>query len=149
ENAVCNANYLKTLLKPLFDEPYPQYCMHEFVIRATRFLDKGIKGNDIAKRLLDYGVHAPTIYFPLIVKECFLIEPPETESKRTLDRFASIMERICEEAEKQPEMIRQAPHNLSVGRLNETLAAKSPVLIDPLLVKWRVHWKLNTSNLGK
>lgn len=141
ENAVCNANYLKTVLKPFFDQPYPQYCMHEFVISATRFLDKGIKAYDIAKRLLDYGVHAPTVYFPLIVKECFLIEPPETESKRTLDRFASIMERICEEAKNEPEIILNAPHQLSVGRLNETQAAKSLVLIDPLLVKFREKGK--------
>lgn len=125
ENAVLNANYLKTLLKPLFDQPYPQYCMHEFVIQTTKFLDKGVKGYDIAKRLLDYGVHSPTVYFPLIVKECFLIEPAETESKRTLDRFAHVMERISAEIERNPETVRTAPHKLTVG--NSMASAKSLV----------------------
>jgi glycine dehydrogenase subunit 2 len=137
ENAVLNANYLKTLLKPLFDQPFPQHCMHEFVVQTSKFSGKGVKAFDIAKRLLDYGVHAPTVYFPLIVKECFLIEPAETESKRTLDRFASIMEKICEEVENNPETVRTAPHNLTIGRLNETLAAKYPVLIDPLIARFR------------
>lgn len=147
ENAVLNANYLKSLLKPFFDQPYPQYCMHEFVIQTTKFLDKGVKGYDIAKRLLDYGVHSPTVYFPLIVKECFLIEPPETESKRTLDHFAHIMERICKEIERNPEIVRTAPHELTIGRLNETLAAKYPVLIDPVIK--RSSGKEREVELGK
>lgn len=140
ENAVLNANYLKTKLLPYFDQPFPQNCMHEFVVSCTKF-----KAQDFAKRLLDYGVHAPTVYFPLIVKECFLIEPPESESKRTLDRFALIIKEISQE---DPEILKTAPHTLSVSRLNETLAAKHPILIDPVLTKLRT-WKLNTSNMGK
>ena len=102
--------------------------MHEFVMSADRFLDKDIKALDIAKRLLDYGVYAPTIYFPLIVKECMLIEPTETESKATLDKFVDILKSIIEEIEKDPEIVKTAPHTLSVGRLDEVRAAKNPIL---------------------
>ncbi len=128
EMAVLNANYLKTLLKPFFKIPYPQICMHEFVVQADNYLDKGIRALDIAKRLLDYGVHAPTIYFPLIVKECMLIEPTESESKRTLDQFAAIIEQIAAEINENPDIVRQAPHNQVVGRLDEVRAAKYPIL---------------------
>lgn len=129
ENAVLNANYLKKLLEPLFEQPFPQYCMHEFVVQATRFLDQGIKGIDIAKRLLDYGIHSPTVYFPLIIKECFLIEPTEGESKKTLDRFAEVLKTICDECKNNPEIVKTAPHTTPVRRLNETQAARLPVLI--------------------
>ncbi len=128
ENAVLNANYLKKLLSEFFTVPYPQACMHEFVLQADTYLDKGVKALDIAKRLLDYGVYAPTIYFPLIVKECMLIEPTESESKATLDRFAAIMQAIVEEIKADPEMVRKAPHTKAVTRLDEVLAAKKPVL---------------------
>ncbi len=128
ENAVINANYLKKLLARYFTIPYPQYCMHEFVVQADTYLSKGIRALDIAKRLLDYGVYAPTIYFPLIIKECMLIEPTESESKATLDRFAEIMEKIVTESQTHPQVVLDAPHSKSVTRLNEVLAAKKPIL---------------------
>lgn len=128
EHAVLNANYLKYHLASLFTIPYPQYCMHEFVIQADSFLNKGIKGIDIAKRLLDYGVHAPTIYFPLIIKECMLIEPTEGESKMTLDSFIEIMHQIVKEIHENPEIVRTAPHSMPVGRLDEVRAVKNPKL---------------------
>lgn len=128
ENAVLNANYLKSKLSPYFMAPFPQYCMHEFVLQADRYLDQGIHAKDIAKRLLDYGIHPPTIYFPLIVKECLLIEPTESESKASLDRFVEIMAKVVEEIKNNPEMIQKAPYNTPVGRLDEVLAAKKPIL---------------------
>lgn len=128
ENAVLNANYLKLKLKEYFTEPYPQYCMHEFVLQADNYLDQGVKALDIAKRLLDYGVHAPTIYFPLIVKECMLIEPTESESKATLDNFVEIIAKIIEEIKVDPEMVKNAPYDTPVMRLNEVQAAKNPIL---------------------
>lgn len=128
EHAVLNANYLKKELSHYFKAPYPQHCMHEFVLQADKYIDKGIRALDIAKRLLDYGVYAPSIYFPLIIKECMLIEPTETESKATLDNFASIFKQIVAEIESQPEIVKTAPHTTSTSRLNEALAAKQPVL---------------------
>jgi len=128
ELAVLNANYLKSRLSRHLNVPFPQFCMHEFVIQADRFLAKGIKALDIAKRLLDYGVHAPTIYFPLIVKECMLVEPTESESKATLDRFIEIFEEIIEEIETRPEWVQAAPHSTPVRRLNEVQAVKHPIL---------------------
>lgn len=128
ENAVLNANYLKASLQTFFKVPYPQYCMHEFVLQADRFVDRGIRALEIAKRLLDYGFHAPTIYFPLIVKECMLIEPTESESKATLDKFIEAIKKIVEECEKQPDLVINAPHMQSVARLDEVQAAKHPKL---------------------
>lgn len=128
EQSVINANYLKNRLAHLFTIPYPQHCMHEFVVQADLYLDKGIKALDIAKRLLDYGVHAPTIYFPLIVKECMLIEPTESESKATLDRFIEILEQIFKEIQTDPQLVKTAPHHLPVTRLDEVLAAKKPII---------------------
>jgi len=128
EQSVLNANYLKSKLGGMFTIPFPQPCMHEFVVQADNYLDKGVKALDIAKRLLDYGVHAPTIYFPLIIKECMLIEPTESESKATLDEFIDIMQKIVQEIKETPEMVKNAPHTLSVRRLDEVLAAKNPVL---------------------
>lgn len=128
EAAVLNANYLKKRLEGLLNLPYPQLCMHEFVVQADNFLNKGIKALDIAKRMLDYNIYSPTIYFPLIVKECMLIEPTESESKATLDRFIEIVQLIIEEIDKDPEIVKQAPHTLSVSRLNEVRAAKNPIL---------------------
>lgn len=128
ENAVLNANYLKSKLSSLFTIPYPQPCMHEFVVQADNYLKYGVRALDIAKRLLDFGVHAPTIYFPLIVKECMLIEPTETESKDTLDRFVEIMRMIVEEIKTNPEKVTSAPHTKPVSRLDEVLAAKTPIL---------------------
>ena len=128
EQSVLNANYLKTKLSPYFTIPFSQPCMHEFVVQADNYLDQGVKALDIAKRLLDYGVHAPTIYFPLIIKECMLIEPTESESKATLDRFVWIMEQIVQEIQSDPELVKAAPHTKPVTRLDEVKAAKSPVL---------------------
>jgi len=128
EIAVLNANYLKSRLRPFFTIPFPQPCMHEFVLQADNYLDRGIRALDIAKRLLDYGVHAPTIYFPLIIKECMLIEPTESESKRTLDLFVEIMQKIVQEIQEIPEMVKHAPYQQSVSRLDEVQAAKNPIL---------------------
>lgn len=128
ETAVVNANYLKSKLERLFTAPFSRHCMHEFILQADRYLDKGIKAMDIAKRLLDYGVYAPTVYFPLIVKEAMLIEPTESESKDTLDRFAAIFEHIVREIETDPEIVKTAPHTKSVSRLDEVQAVKHPIL---------------------
>lgn len=135
EASVLNANYLKTKLSSLFTAPFKQPCMHEFVLQVDRFLNKGVKAFDIAKRMLDYGVHAPTVYFPQIIKECFLIEPTESESKRTLDQFVQILTQISNEAETNPEIVKTAPHQMPVSRLDEVTAAKKPVLIDPDVLK--------------
>lgn len=128
ELAVLNANYLKAKIGKLFTVPFPQHCMHEFVIQADNYIDKGVRALDIAKRLLDYGVHAPTIYFPLIVKECMLIEPTESESKATLDEFIDILHKIVDEIKADPELVKTAPHTQPVSRLDEVLAAKKPIL---------------------
>lgn len=128
EIAVLNANYLKARIGKLFTIPFPQPCMHEFVVQADNYLDRGVRALDIAKRLLDYGVYAPTIYFPLIVKECMLIEPTESESKATLDDFIAILEKIVQEIHDNADLVKTAPHTLSVSRLDEVLAAKKPIL---------------------
>ncbi|MBU0755271.1 MAG: aminomethyl-transferring glycine dehydrogenase subunit GcvPB, partial [Planctomycetes bacterium] len=126
ENAVLNANYLRTLVGEHYHIPYNRTCMHEFI--ATPRGLKGIKTLDIAKRLIDKGVHPPTVYFPLIVPEAMMIEPTETESKETLDRFASIMAEIAREAKECPEKLKSAPHTTELGRLDEIRAVKQPVL---------------------
>lgn len=132
ENAVVNANYLKKRLSSLFTVPFSHHCFHEFVVQADRYIDQEIRALDIAKRLLDYGMHAPTIYFPLLIKECMLIEPTESESKETLDRFVHVMERIVDEIETAPHLVKTAPHTMAVGRLDEVRAAKQPRLTVPL-----------------
>ena len=130
EDAVINANYLRVKLQEHYDLPYKSICMHEFVL-SGKFLKKyGVRTLDVAKRLLDYGFHAPTIYFPLIVPEALMIEPTETESKETLDAFVEAMTKIKEEAINNPDILHGAPHNTPVRRLNEALAAKQ------LKVKW-------------
>ncbi|GFN22344.1 MAG: aminomethyl-transferring glycine dehydrogenase subunit GcvPB [Thermoanaerobacteraceae bacterium] len=129
EQAVLNANYLLSLLRPHFNVPYDRICKHEFVINpGTKIKEAGVRTLDIAKRLLDYGFHAPTIYFPLIVPEALMIEPTETEPKEVLDAFAGALIRIAEEAVAQPELLRNAPHNTPVRRLDEAAAARNPVL---------------------
>lgn len=128
EQAVLNANYLKARLGKLFTIPFSQPCMHEFVAQADNYLDRGVRAIDIAKRLLDYNIHAPTVYFPLIIKECLLIEPTETESKATLDRFVEILEKIVSEIQKDPEFVKSSPHNTTVARLDEVRAARNPLL---------------------
>lgn len=131
ENAVLNANYLMEALKEEFDLPYQRRCKHEFVLSGARQKIRGVRTLDMAKRLLDHGIHAPTIYFPLIVEEALMIEPTETESKETLDRFISVMRAIAKEAEEDPEILHQSPQNLPVHRLDEANAARNPDL------KWR------------
>ncbi len=131
EDAVLNANYCLSRLKEAFDSPFSRYCMHECVLTSKKQKEFGVKTLDIAKRLLDYGYHPPTIYFPLIVEEALMIEPTETESKETLDGFIAAMLSIAEEAAKQPETVKNAPHTTVVRRLDEATAARKPV------VKWQ------------
>lgn len=128
ESAVLNANYLMERLKEHYLVPYNRRCMHEFVISAQRQKEKGVSALDIAKRLMDFGFHPPTMYFPLIVKEALMIEPTETESKETLDAFADALIEIAREVEGQPEKVKGAPHTTPVRRLDEAKAARNPVL---------------------
>ncbi len=128
ENAVINANYMMRALAPYFDLPYDRHCKHEFVISTRKQKKLGVRALDIAKRLLDFGFHPPTIYFPLNVEECMMIEPTETESKETLDAFIEAMIQIAKEAEENPEIVQEAPHTTVVKRLDETQAARKPVL---------------------
>ncbi|MCE5256539.1 MAG: aminomethyl-transferring glycine dehydrogenase subunit GcvPB [Spirochaetaceae bacterium] len=126
ENSVLNANYLKASLEHAYVVKYPHTCMHEFV--AMGDVAPGIHTLDIAKRLIDYGFHPPTIYFPLIVPEALMIEPTETESKETLDAFVEAMLAIAREAVEQPQLLHDAPVTTPVGRLDEVQAARYPVL---------------------
>jgi len=129
EYAVLNARYLQEKLKETFDLPFDKPCMHEFVLSARRQKHEyDVKALQIAKRLLDYGVHAPTIYFPLIVEEALMIEPTETEPKESLDRFIGILEEIAGECRENPEKVNNAPHDTPVGRLDEVKAVKDPKL---------------------
>ncbi|MDQ0256276.1 glycine dehydrogenase subunit 2 [Evansella vedderi] len=128
EYAVLNANYMFRRLEPYFDAPYTQHCKHEFVLSGRRQKKLGVRTLDIAKRLLDFGYHPPTIYFPLNVEECLMIEPTETESKETLDEFVDAMIQIAKEAEENPEIVQEAPHHTVIDRLDETTAARKPIL---------------------
>jgi glycine dehydrogenase subunit 2 len=131
ENAVLNANYLLSRVKHLYEVPHGDRCMHEFVASAyTLRRERGVSAMDIGKRLLDFGYHAPTVYFPLVVREALMIEPTETESRETLDAFADALLRIHGE---DPDMLRQAPHSLPLSRPDEVRAAKEPVL------RWKAH----------
>ncbi|WP_342525452.1 aminomethyl-transferring glycine dehydrogenase subunit GcvPB [Chryseomicrobium sp. FSL W7-1435] len=128
EYAVLNANYMMRRLEPYFDLPYNRHCKHEFVLSGRRQKKLGVRTLDMAKRLLDFGYHPPTIYFPLNVEEGMMIEPTETESKETLDAFCDAMIQIAKETEENPEMVQNAPHTTVIGRLDETKAARKPVL---------------------
>jgi glycine dehydrogenase subunit 2 len=129
EVAVLNANYLLALLRGAYELPFDRLCMHEFVLSArTLKRDHGISALDVAKRLMDFGFHPPTIYFPLVVPEALMVEPTETEAKETLDAFAEAMLQIAREAREDPEVVRTAPHGRPVGRLDEVRAAKHPVV---------------------
>ncbi|MBO9129679.1 aminomethyl-transferring glycine dehydrogenase subunit GcvPB [Bacillus sp. 165] len=128
EYAVLNANYMMRRLEPYFDLPYNRHCKHEFVLSGRRQKKLGVRALDIAKRLLDFGYHPPTIYFPLNVEECMMIEPTETESKETLDAFIEAMIQIAKEAEETPEVVQEAPYNTVVNRMDETMAARKPIL---------------------
>lgn len=128
EMAVLNANYMMEKLKEYYKLPIDVVCKHEFVLGGLKDDENGVTTLDVAKRLLDYGYHPPTVYFPLIVHEAMMIEPTETESRETLDEFIEALIKIAEEAKTDPEMLKEAPHNTPVRRIDEVLAARSPVL---------------------
>jgi glycine dehydrogenase subunit 2 len=130
-NAVLNANYLRHRLREAFRFYVDRTCMHEFVLDGRPLREHGLRTLDLAKRLIDYGYHPPTIYFPLIAPEAIMVEPTETESRQTLDAFAEAMLAIAREAREEPERLRHAPHNTPVGRLDEVRAARQPDL------RWR------------
>ena len=124
--AILNANYLMRRLAKTYDLPNPQHCMHEFVLSGRGLKQHGVKTLDVAKRLLDFGVHAPTVYFPLIVEEALMIEPTETETLDRLDHFAARMERIAAEAAEDPELLHQAPHTTPWAGSTRLARAASP-----------------------
>ena len=129
EVSVLNANYLLARLRDDYDLPYDRHCMHEFVLSARALKrEHGITALDIAKRLMDHGIHPPTIYFPLVVPEALMVEPTETEPKERLDGFVEAMKSIAREAAESPEVLKEAPHGRPVRRLDEVRAAKQPVL---------------------
>ncbi|HLV09652.1 MAG TPA: aminomethyl-transferring glycine dehydrogenase subunit GcvPB [Halanaerobiales bacterium] len=128
ENAVLNANYMKTHLKEFYELPYEANSLHEFVLSGSRQKEQGASTLNIAKRLLDYEQYAPTIYFPLVVKEALMIEPTETENLSTLNRFVETMKIISREIEESPELVKNAPHNTPVRKLDEAKAARKPDL---------------------
>jgi len=129
QSAILNANYLRHELASDYEIAYPEMCQHEFVATAERQKEEyGVTALDIAKRILDFGMYAPTIYFPLIVHEALMIEPTETETRETLDYFVSVMHQIAEEARTDPEIVKTAPHTTPVGRLDQALAARRPNL---------------------
>lgn len=131
EAAVLNANYVQERLRGAYDLAHDRRCMHEVVFSGVRQKAQGARTLDIAKRLIDYGFHPPTIYFPLVVEEALMVEPTESETKETLDAFCDAMLRIAEEAEREPETLRSAPHAAPLRRLDEATAARKPVL------RWR------------
>ncbi len=129
DTAILNARYLRKKLEGLFADPYKHVpCMHEFVLSASNLKRYGVKALDVAKRMLDYGVHPPTMYFPLIVPEALMIEPTETESVETLDHFAEVCKRIVEEAKENPELLKGAPFKTPVRRIREAEANRKPIL---------------------
>jgi len=140
EIAVLNANYIAQKLKSHYELPYKELRKHEVVLSCEKIKrETGVKASDIAKRLLDFGLHAPTVYFPLIVHEALMIEPTESVSREELDRFCEVMKKIHGECYTNPEMVKSAPHNTSVRRLDEVRATKEPVL----------SWRMLKSYAGK
>jgi glycine dehydrogenase subunit 2 len=128
ENSIINANYLLARLRDHYQLAHERHCMHEVVFSGRRQKDKGVHTMDIAKRLLDFGFHAPTVYFPLVVEEAIMIEPTETESKQTLDAFIDAMVQIAKEVIEDPEKVRTSPHNTQLSRLDDAGAARHPVI---------------------
>jgi len=126
--ATLNANYIKESLKDVYELPIDGLCKHEFVFNGLKNKTSGVTTMDVAKRLLDYGYHAPTIYFPLLFHESLMIEPTENESKETIDGFIAVMRRIAEEAQTDPETVKSAPHNTPIGRVDDVLAAKQAIV---------------------
>ena len=132
QNAVLNANYLMRRIEGSFDLAFDRTCMHEFVLDLSRFKrETGVSALDVAKSLIDYGMHPPTMYFPLIVHEALMLEPTETESKETLDRAAEIFRALYELGYSDPQTMHEAPHHAQIGRPDEVRAARNPVL------RWR------------
>ena len=129
--ATLNASYIKESLKDIFELPIERLCKHEFVFNGLLDKSTGVTTMDVAKRLLDYGFHAPTIYFPLLFHESMMIEPTEGESKDTLDAFIETMRIIAEEAKENPEVVKSAPHNTPISRVDDVLAARQLVLVYP------------------
>lgn len=128
-NAVLNANYMMAALQDIYDMAYPGPCMHEFVMTLDRLhKETGVSALDIAKGLLDNGIHPPTMYFPLIVHEALMVEPTETESKATMDEAIEVFRSLDRLAYENPEALHTAPHNTPVRRLDEVQAARNPVL---------------------
>lgn len=130
--ATLNANYIKECLKDVYELPIDVICKHEFVFDGLKDKSTGVTTMDVAKRLLDYGYHAPTIYFPLLFHESMMIEPTECESKETLDGFIAVMRKIAEEAKENPELVKSAPNSTPAGRADDVLAAKQCILKAPL-----------------
>ncbi|MDF2949673.1 MAG: glycine dehydrogenase (decarboxylating) subunit 2 [Sedimentibacter sp.] len=128
ENAVLNANYIASKLKDKYYLPVDRECMHECVFSGVWQKEKGVSTLDVAKRLLDFGYHPPTIYFPLIVSEAIMIEPTECETKETLDNFIQAMRQIADEVDNDPELVHSAPHTTIISRLDEALAARKPIV---------------------
>jgi glycine dehydrogenase subunit 2 len=126
--ATLNANYIKESLKDDYELPIDGLCKHEFVFNGLKDKSTDVTTMDIAKRLLDYGYHAPTIYFPLLFHESLMIEPTENESKETIDGFINVMKQISKEAKENPDIVKSAPHNTPIGRVDDVLAAKHPIL---------------------
>ena len=126
--ATLNANYIKEALKDVFELPIDGLCKHEFVFNGLKDKSTDVTTMDVAKRLLDYGYHAPTIYFPLLFHEALMVEPTENESLDTINGFIDVMRRIAEEAKSEPETVKSAPHNTPIGRVDDVLAAKNPIL---------------------
>ncbi len=136
EDAVFNANYVLSQLKNHYDLPYERTCLHEVVLSARNLKkEHGVTALDVAKRLIDYGIHPPTMYFPLIVEEALMIEPTETESRETLDEFIEVMKAIAREAAEDPDLLHDAPHNTPNTRLDEARAARRPDL------RWRKEYR--------
>ncbi|MBR1449659.1 MAG: aminomethyl-transferring glycine dehydrogenase subunit GcvPB [Prevotella sp.] len=126
--ATLNANYIKECLKDVYELPIDGLCKHEFVFDGLKDKSTGVTTMDVAKRLLDYGYHAPTIYFPLLFHESLMIEPTENESRETIDGFIAVMRQIAEEAKSDPELVKGAPHQTPIGRVDDVLAAKHPIV---------------------
>jgi glycine dehydrogenase subunit 2 len=129
-HAVLNANYVRHQLRHAYNIPIDRLCKHEFVLNSKKQGQYGVSTMDIAKRLIDYGYHPPTVYFPLIIPEAMMIEPTETESKQRLDAFIQALETIAKESENDPELVKNAPHNAVIKRVDEVSAARKPI------VKW-------------
>ncbi len=130
ENAVLNANYLQSLIRGTFQPAFDRICMHEFVLDLSAFKkETGVSALDVAKTLIDYGMHPPTMYFPLIVHEALMLEPTETESMETLQWAAEVFRKLYDLAREDPAYMHDSPHHASIGRPDEVKAARNPVLI--------------------